>query len=80
MDKELKRITSEAFKTALEIKGKADAEASQIYANAYSRDPEFYSFCRSLETLEKSIGANSKMVISTESELFRYFKDSQFKP
>ncbi|MBU1108409.1 MAG: protease modulator HflC [Candidatus Riflebacteria bacterium] len=78
MEKELKRITSEAFKTALEIKGKADAQASQIYANAYSRDPEFYSFCRSLETLEKSVGANSKMVISTESELFRYFKDSQY--
>lgn len=77
-DRELKRITSEAFKTALEIKGKADAQAAQIYANAYNRDPEFYSFCRSLETLEKSIGENSKMVISTDSELFRYFKDSQF--
>ncbi|OGK08810.1 MAG: HflC protein [Candidatus Riflebacteria bacterium GWC2_50_8] len=78
MEKELKRITSEAFKTSLEIKGKADAEAAQIYANAYNRDPEFYSFCRSLETLEKSVGANSKMVISTESELFKYFKDSQY--
>ena len=78
MEKELKRITSEAFKTSLEIKGKADAEAAQIYANAYNRDPEFYSFCRSLETLEKSVGANSKMVISTESELFKYFKGSQY--
>lgn len=78
MGKELKRITSEASKTALEIKGKADAEAAQIYANAYSLDPEFYAFSRSLEALEKSVGANSKIVISTESELFKYFKDSQF--
>ncbi len=78
MEKELKRITSEAFRAALEIKGKADAEAAQIYANAYNLDPEFYAFCRSLETLEKSVGANSKIVISTESELFKYFKDSQF--
>ncbi|NLF96457.1 MAG: protease modulator HflC [Candidatus Riflebacteria bacterium] len=77
-EKELKRINSEAFKTSLEIKGKADAEAAQIYAAAYSRDPEFYAFCRSLETLEKSIGNNSKILLSTESELFKYLKNSQF--
>ncbi len=77
-EKELKRINSEAFRTSLEIKGKADAEAAQIYANAYSRDPEFYAFCRSLETLEKSVGSNSRILLSTESELFKYLKDSQF--
>jgi len=77
-EKELKRINSEAFKTALEIKGKADAEAAQIYAAAYSRDPEFYAFCRSLETLEKSVGSNSRILLSTDSELFKYLKDSQF--
>ena len=77
-EKELKRINSEAFRTSLEVKGKADAEAAQIYADAYNRDPEFYSFCRSLETLEKSIGDNSKAVLSTESELFKYLKNSQF--
>ncbi|PKL48268.1 MAG: protease modulator HflC [Candidatus Riflebacteria bacterium HGW-Riflebacteria-2] len=77
-EKELKRINSEAFKTSLEIKGKADAEAAQIYANAYNRDPEFYAFCRSLETLEKAVGGNSKIVLSTESELFKYLKGSQF--
>jgi len=78
MERELKRIRSEAFKTSLEIKGKADAQAAQIYADAYNRDPEFYAFSRSLESMEKAIGANSKMVISTESELFKYLKDSQF--
>jgi membrane protease subunit HflC len=77
-EKELKRINSEAFKTSLEIKGKADAEAALIYAEAYNRDPEFYAFCRSLETLEKAIGNNGKMVLSTESELFKFLKNSQF--
>jgi membrane protease subunit HflC len=44
MEKELQRITSEAYKTAQEIKGKADAEATRIYAAAFNKDPEFYSF------------------------------------
>jgi membrane protease subunit HflC len=77
MQKELQRIRSEAYRTATEIKGKSDAEAARIYADAYSRDPEFYAFFRTLESLEKTVGSNSKMVISTDSDMFRYLKDSR---
>lgn len=77
MEKELRRIRSEAFRTSTEIKGKADAHAASIYADAYNRDSEFYTFFRTLESIEKTATGNSKMVISTDSEFFRYFKDSK---
>ncbi len=77
MEKELRRIRSEAFRTSTEIKGKADAQAASIYADAYNRDSEFYTFFRTLESIEKTATGNSKMVISTDSEFFRYFKDSK---
>ncbi|MCD4665580.1 MAG: protease modulator HflC [Bacteroidales bacterium] len=48
MEKELQRITSEAYRSAQEIKGKADAEAIKIYARAYERDPDFYSLLKVL--------------------------------
>lgn len=77
MDKELKKITSEAFKKAAEIKGKADADAARIYAEAYNKDPEFYEFYRSLESLEKTVRSNFKLVISTDSDLYRFLKTSR---
>ena len=48
-EKDLKRITSEAYRTAQEVKGKADAEATTIYAQAFGVDPQFYSFVKTLE-------------------------------
>ncbi len=78
MEKELLRISSEAFKTSTEIKGKADAQAAKIYADAYSQDPEFYAFIRTLEGIEKVIGGNNKLVISTDSEFFKYLKSSSW--
>jgi len=73
-DKDLKRITSEAYKTAQEAKGKADAQATLIYAKAYDKDPEFYSFLKSLETYEKGLGKDSYLLLSTKSDLLRYFE------
>lgn len=73
-DKDLKRITSEAYKTAQETKGKADAKATLIYARAYDKDPEFYSFVKSLETYEKGLGKDSYLLLSTDSEFFKYLK------
>lgn len=75
MEKELRRIRSEAFKTSTEIKGKADAEAARIYADAYNQDAEFYSFFRTLESIEKTGNSNNRMVISTDSDFFKYFKE-----
>jgi membrane protease subunit HflC len=73
-EKELKRISSEAYKTAEEVKGKADAEATKIYASAYNRDPEFYSFLKSLEIYKKAIDKDTWLFLSTKTDFFRYLK------
>jgi membrane protease subunit HflC len=73
-DKELQQITSEAYRIAQELKGKADAEATQIYAAAYGIDPEFYSFLQTLEVYNDSLDKSSSVVLSTDSELMKFFK------
>ena len=73
-DKELQQITSEAYRVAQELKGKADAEATQIYASAYGLDPEFYSFLQTLEVYNDSLDKSSSVVLSTDSELMKFFK------
>jgi membrane protease subunit HflC len=75
MEKELKLITSGAYRTAEEIKGKADAEATKIYAEAFGRDPEFYSFLQTLEIYKTTMDKNSALILSTDSEFLKYFKD-----
>jgi|Deesub1362B_J571_1020462.scaffolds.fasta_scaffold02127_5 membrane protease subunit HflC len=74
MQKELQRIRSEAYRKAQEIKGKADAEATRIYAEAYGRDPEFYSFLMTLETYKETLKKNSRIIISTDSDFYKYLK------
>jgi len=73
-ERDLKRITSEAYRTAQEIKGKADAEATKLYAQAYGVDPEFYSFTKSLEVYNETLGENSSVVLSTSAEFLKYLK------
>jgi membrane protease subunit HflC len=73
-EKELKRISSEAYKTAEEVKGKADAEATKIYASAYNRDPEFYSFLKSLEIYKQAIDRDTWLFLSTRTDFFKYLK------
>ncbi len=73
-DKDLKQITSEAYRTAQEIKGKADATATRIFADAYNKDPEFYSFLKTLETYQETLDKNSTLVLSTKSDFFKYLK------
>ena len=75
VDRELREITSTANKEALEIKGKADAEATRVYAQAYSQDPEFFSFLKTLESYEKVIGNNTSLIISSESDIYKYLKN-----
>ncbi len=71
-ERDLKRITSEAYRLAQEIKGRADAEAADIYAGAYNRDPEFYRFLKSMQVLAATLDSSTVLVLSTESELLRY--------
>jgi membrane protease subunit HflC len=73
-ERDLKRITSEAYRKAEEIKGKADAEATLIYAQAFSRDPEFYSFLKTLDIYKQTMGKDSSLVLSTDSDFLKYFK------
>ena len=79
MKKELERIQSNAYKQAEQIKGEADAEAVRIYADAHNRDPEFYAFLQTLETYRTTIGNNSKLLLTTESDLYKYLKKVNMK-
>jgi len=74
MEKELKLITSEAYRTAQELKGKADAEATKIYAQAFGRDADFYSFVQTLDIYRETLGKDSSLVLSTDSEFLKFFK------
>jgi membrane protease subunit HflC len=71
-EKELKQIESAAFRLAEEVRGRADAEATTIYAEAYNRDPEFYSFYRSMEAFQESLGDDVWLVLTTDGDFFRY--------
>jgi membrane protease subunit HflC len=73
-ERDLQEIESEAFKKAQKIKGGADAKATIIYADAYGRDPEFYSFVQTLEIYREALGKNSSLVLSTDSEFLKYLK------
>lgn len=77
MERELMRIRSEAYRTSVEIRGDADAKAASIYAQAFGEDPEFYSFYRSMEALENSVNDNSSLLLSTDSDFFKYLKTAQ---
>lgn len=74
MEKELQRITSEAYRTAQEIKGQADAEATKIYAEAYNKDPEFYSFLKTLDTYKETLDDSSWLILTTDSDYLKYLK------
>lgn len=77
MERELKEISSEAYRKVLEVRGGADAEAAAIYAKAYNQDEEFYTFLRTLESYKKSIQENGKLVISTDSDYYKYLKQAK---
>ncbi|KPK99200.1 MAG: hypothetical protein AMJ95_00140 [Omnitrophica WOR_2 bacterium SM23_72] len=72
--KELKQISSEAFREAQTIMGHADAEASNIYAQAYSEDPDFYSFLKTIETYEDTIDGHSTIILTTDSDYYKLLK------
>ena len=73
-EKELKRITSGAYKTAQEVMGKADATATKIYADAYGLDPDFYSFVKTLDLYKNTLDEGCSLVLSTDSEFLKYLK------
>jgi membrane protease subunit HflC len=76
-DKQRAIILAKAYEEAQEVRGKGDAQSIAIYAEAYGKDSEFYSFTRSLETYERVLDPDTKVVLSTEGELLKYFSGSR---
>jgi membrane protease subunit HflC len=79
-ERDLAKIQSEAKREAEEIRGVADAEATEIYASAYNQNRQsidLYKFLRSMEALENSLDKETSLVISSDSDLFKYLKKMQ---
>jgi membrane protease subunit HflC len=73
-DKERKILVADAYKQSEIIRGKADAKAALIYARAYGKNPEFYAFTRSLQAYRDSVRDGDRLVITPDSEFFRFFE------
>ena len=73
-NKERVLILADAERKSAILRGQGDAEATRIYAKALERSPEFYAFKRSLEAYEKSLKGNTRLIITPESEFFRYMR------
>ncbi|MBQ9494388.1 MAG: protease modulator HflC [Treponema sp.] len=71
LENEKRTISSDAYRRAEEIKGQADAEAARIYAEAYNRDAEFYTFWKSMESYANTL-KNYDATYSTNMDYFRY--------
>ncbi len=75
--RDLNKIQSEAYREVEEIRGVADAKATEIYARAYNQSPEavaFYEFTRTMQSYKSIIGEGTTLVLSTDSDLFKFLK------
>ncbi len=75
--KELKSITSNAYRKAQGIKGKADSQVTKIYADAYSKDPKFYAFQKTHETYRNAIDKDTTLILTTDNEYYKHLKSSK---
>jgi membrane protease subunit HflC len=75
--RDLNKIESEAYRQVEEIRGVADAKATEVYASAYNQSPaavSFYEFTRTMQSYKFIIAENTTLVLSTDSELFKFMK------
>jgi len=72
--KELDEIEGDREQQTVEIRGKADAEVIRLTAEAYGKSPEFYELLRRLEVIKKTINKDSRLILTTDSDLFRLLK------
>jgi modulator of FtsH protease HflC len=80
-DRQREVLLAEAYRDAQRVRGQGDAKAAAIYATAFSANPEFYSFYRSMEAYRSTFrGRNDLMLLETNSDFLRYFRDSLGKP
>ena len=67
-----KEIISGAYLESQKIKGKADADATRIYADAYGKSPEFYNFIKTLETYSNTLDSSTQFILSTDNHYLKY--------
>ena len=80
-DRQREIILAEAYRDAQRIRGEGDARAASIYAAAFSQNPEFFSFYRSMEAYRSTFrGRNDLMLLESNSDFLRYFRDSLGRP
>jgi membrane protease subunit HflC len=82
-ERDLNEIQSTAYRKVQEIRGESDAKATEIYARAYTQNPqaaEFYAFLKSMETYRRALAKDSTLILSTESDLFSLLKRAAPKP
>jgi membrane protease subunit HflC len=80
-DRQRTVILAEAYREAEETRGKGDANAAETYANAYTADPEFYAFYRSLNAYQQSFAnSESTLVLAPDTEFFKFFRSMSGKP
>jgi membrane protease subunit HflC len=76
-DREQIVILADANRESQMIRGEGDAKAAETYANAYNKDPEFYTFYRSIDAYRRSVGQPGDiLVIEPDNEFFRYLNES----
>ncbi|MCR9203646.1 MAG: protease modulator HflC [Halobacteriovoraceae bacterium] len=74
LERDLREIRSQAYKESQIIKGKGQAKAVKIYASSLSQDPKFYQFLKTMEVYRNSIQKRTKFIMSSDGELFKFFK------
>ena len=77
-ERDLLKIESEAYKSVQQIRGEADAKATQIYAEAYNQNEDsvaFYEFIKTMESYQQMLGADSMLILTTDSDIFRFIKN-----
>lgn len=82
-ERDLNEIQSTAYRQVQQIRGESDAKATEIYAQAYTQNPQaadFYNFIKSMETYRKVLTKDSTLVLSTDSDLFNLLKRVSGKP
>ena len=79
-DRDRTVILADAYRDGQKIRGAGDAQAAEIYANAYTKDAEFYAFYRSIDAYRKSLGKSGDiLVLDPNNEFFRYLNQSDGK-
>jgi membrane protease subunit HflC len=78
-ERDILAATSVGYKSAQQLKGAADAKATAIYAKAYGKDPDFYQFSKTMETLNKSLDDKAWLILSSDSDLLKYLKGAEGK-